>query len=71
MDIAASALPFETYEEPPLLPTTTTDTELEAVPGAPSLAERIGNTKVYLVSDSIVASKLGKVRWQLVIPAVR
>jgi hypothetical protein len=36
----------------------------------PSLADRIGNTKVYLLADSI-PSKLGKVRWQLVLRAVR
>jgi hypothetical protein len=39
-------------------------------PAQPSLADRIGNTKVYLVSDSI-ASRLGKVRGQLLIRTVR
>ena len=36
----------------------------------PSLANRIGNTKVYLLAESS-AARVGKVRWQHVLGGVR
>lgn len=52
------------------LPLSYDDTVPYEEQSAPSLADRIGSTKVYLLADS-VPSKLGKVRWQLVLRAVR
>jgi hypothetical protein len=47
-------LPYDDEQVPPLAP------EVEPVSG--SLADRIGHTKVYLLSESS-AARVGKVRW--------
>ena len=67
MDIVAEPI----YEPTPInseefeLPYDDSDAIVGTLPPEPSLASRIGKTKVYLYSESDAASMLGKVRLQL------
>ena len=48
-----------------VLPYDDSDVAAETLPPEPSLASRIGKTRIYLYSESDAASRLGKVRLQL------
>ena len=67
MDIVAEPIsePTPPDSEAFTLPYDEETATIDTLPPEPSLASRIGKTKVYLLSESDAASKLGKVRLQL------